>query len=180
MDENFERQHETVREENGVLYGDLLEYIDYPYLARVSGLNLAALANMALAPPPPQNTLFFGGSLDNFSQIRWSPPDTASDDVGGYFVLIRAFADSDWTTRRFVRECCEIVLPFSKDNYLFGVQTVSTGVNAHLLCILPIPIPISIPIPPPSNNVSLVCSFVCIPSVCAELFEKYVMTTVQK
>jgi hypothetical protein len=92
------------------------------------------MANMALAPPPPQNLEFFGGSLDNFSQIRWSPPDNAAN-VGGYFVVMRQFADSDWTTRRFVRDC-QISVPFSKDNYLFGVQAVSTGGYESLAVIV--------------------------------------------
>jgi hypothetical protein len=135
MNENFNRQHQDVRTEKGVVYGDLEEFIDYEYLRKNTALNLSNLANLAKSPGMPQNVRVEVRSLTNGTQLSWKAP--VQGKVRGYYILMRETTSPVWQKKIFTAET-EVKLPYSKDNYFFGVQSVSEGGNESLP-VVPIP-----------------------------------------
>ena len=129
MNENYNRQHQDVRLENGIQYGDLPEFIDKEYLRKNTAVNLATLANLAKAPAVPQNVKVDVKSLSNSTVLRWKPP--VSGKASGYYVLIRETTAAVWQKKIFTNEF-EMTLPYSKDNYFFAVQSVSEYRNESL------------------------------------------------
>jgi len=129
MNENFTRQHQDVRKENGIQYGDLPEYIDYEYLRKNTALNLANLANLAKASSVPQDVKLKLKNLSNKTSLSWLPPKSGS--VNGYYILMRETSSPVWEKKIFTKEN-EITLPFSKDNYFFAVQSVNESGNESL------------------------------------------------
>jgi hypothetical protein len=129
MNENFTRQHQDVRKENGIQYGDLPEYIDYEYLRKNTALNLANLANLAKAPSVAQEVKLKLKNLSNKTSLSWLPPKSGS--VNGYYILMRETSSPVWEKKIFTKEN-EITLPFSKDNYFFAVQSVNESGNESL------------------------------------------------
>jgi hypothetical protein len=77
-DENYTRQHQDVRTENGVAYGDVIGGVDFPYLARVTALNAVTLAALASAPPPPAGVTL-NGQVSADTTLAWAPAPGASD-----------------------------------------------------------------------------------------------------
>lgn len=122
--ENFEHQHQNIRHENGVSYGDLLEYVNFKYVANVTRVNLAAIYSLASAPDKPQDVIM-KINLGNITKLSWSPPKYGTP-CKGYNVLIRETYQPFWEKRIFV-EGLTTEIPYSKDNYFFGVEAV--GVN---------------------------------------------------
>ena len=135
MNENFNRQHQDVRTEKGVVYGDLEEFIDYEYLRKNTALNLANLANLAKAPSSPQDVRVEVRSLTNGTQLMWKAP--AYGKVKGYYILMRETTSPVWQKKIFTTQT-DVKLPYSKDNYFFGVQSVSEGGNESLP-VVPMP-----------------------------------------
>src|SRR5665647_1560557 len=88
MNENFTRQHQDVRVENGIQYGDLPQHIDYEYLRKNTAMNLANLANLAKAPAMPEEVKIEVKNLSNNTSLSWLPPKTGK--VKGYYILMRA------------------------------------------------------------------------------------------
>jgi len=129
MNENFTRQHQDVREENGISYGDLPEHIDFEYLRKNTAVNLSTLANLAKSPGEPQKVSIEVKRLSNSSTITWSAPKEGKPD--GYYVLLRETASSVWQKKFFTKEL-SVTLPYSKDNYFFAVQSVSSSGNESL------------------------------------------------
>lgn len=127
--EEFKHQHQDVREKEGIQYGDLPEFVDYPYVARVTAVNLAALANLARSPMPPQHVGMNISQLENDTRLRWDA--SPSENIGGYEVLWRETTSPVWQYREFVGNntyyTAELI---SKDNYIFGVRAVSDGGHA--------------------------------------------------
>jgi hypothetical protein len=121
--ENFAHQHQNPRTENGVVYGDLPEFVDFDYVADVTRANLAGLATLAWAPAPPKGVRLDASGLTNDSTLEWS----ASDDpeVAGYRVVWRDTDAATWQQSRDVGKVTRATLPVSKDNVVFGVQAVS-------------------------------------------------------
>jgi hypothetical protein len=117
--ENFDHQHQNVRVENGVQYGDLLQYVDFDYLAKVTRYNVASLASLALAPATPKVTVDTK-ELTNDTALHWQPVPGAVR----YEVLRRATTDPFWTSVDDAGAATTITLKFSKDNWLFGVRAV--------------------------------------------------------
>ncbi len=117
--ENFDHQHQNVRVENGKQYGDLLQYVDFDYLAKVTRYNVAALATLALAPATPKVTIDTK-ALTNDSTLNWARVPGAVR----YEVLRRATTDPTWTNVQDVGDVTTATLKFSKDNWLFGVRAV--------------------------------------------------------
>ena len=72
--ENFNRQHQNVRAENGIEYGDLPKFVNFDYVARVARVNAATLASLAAAPDPPQNVKLETKELVNDSTLHWDAP----------------------------------------------------------------------------------------------------------
>ncbi|MEP7255320.1 MAG: M20/M25/M40 family metallo-hydrolase [Ferruginibacter sp.] len=129
MNENYTRQHQDVRTENNIKYGDLEEYIDYEYLRKNTGMNLANLANLAKAPSMPDSVKMDVKKLSNSTYLYWKAPGTGK--VKGYYVLVRETTSAFWQKKIFTAET-EIRLPFSKDNYFFAVQSVNETGNESL------------------------------------------------
>ncbi|WP_113922830.1 M28 family metallopeptidase [Cognataquiflexum aquatile] len=136
MNENYYHQHENVRVENGIQYGDLPEFVDFEYMRKVTGINLASLYSMASAPSEPQSVGIDVRKLSNTSTLRWEAP--AKGKAKGYYVLMRETDSSNWE-KKFYTEATILTIPYSKDNYFFAVQSV--GENGHeSMAVFPQPI----------------------------------------
>ena len=129
--ENFNHQHQTVRTENGVEYGDLLKFVDTDYVARVARLNSAVLATLAAAPSEPRNVRILTHNLDNNTQLAWDPSAFAPPGTT-YQVLWRATTDQAWTHARNTGAETHITLDVSKDNVLFGIRAIDAAGHASL------------------------------------------------
>jgi hypothetical protein len=129
MNENFTRQHQDVRTENGIAYGDLPEHIDFEYLRKNSGVNLANLSNLAKAPAIPESVKLDVKKLSNTTYLTWKAPKTGI--AKGYYILIRETTSPVWQKKIYTTEM-EYRLPYSKDNYFFAVQSVNDAGNESL------------------------------------------------
>ncbi len=129
MDENYYHQHQDVRVENGIQYGDLSEFVDFEYLRKNTCMNLCNLVNLAKSPSIPQEVKMEVRRLTNFTILNWKPPKTGK--VKGYNVLMRETTSSVWQKKIFTTDT-NIDLPYSKDNYFFAVQSVSEDGNEGL------------------------------------------------
>ena len=129
MNENYYHQHQDVRKENGIQYGDLLEFIDFEYLRKNTAMNLSCLANLAKAPAMPQEVKIDVKKLGNTSLLFWKAP--ASGNTKGYFVMLRETTSALWQKKFFTTDT-QMVLPYSKDNYFFAVQSVNEDGNESL------------------------------------------------
>lgn len=121
MNEDFNRQHQDVRTENGFKYGDLPEYVDYTYLQKVARMNLAVMANLGLAVQEPENVTVLIAGLTNKTTLKWEAPKGKSP--AGYYVLMRETTSAFWEKKFFAKDTTA-TLAYSKDNYFFGVQAV--------------------------------------------------------
>ena len=137
MNENYQQQHQNVRLEKTIQYGDLPEFVDYEYLRKNAAVNLATLANLALAPAAPQNVGIVTANLTNKTTLRWEAPKRGARPVG-YHVRMRATSSPTWEKAFFTKET-EITLPYSKDNYLFAVQSVDAK-GHESLAVIPQPV----------------------------------------
>ncbi|ERM82973.1 peptidase M28 [Rhodonellum psychrophilum GCM71 = DSM 17998] len=136
MNENYYHQHENVRVEDGIQYGDLPEFVDFEYMRKITGINLASLAVLATAPSEPQSVGIDVRKLSNTSTLRWDAPKTGK--AKGYYVLMRETDSSMWE-KKFYTEENTLTIPYSKDNFFFGVQAV--GQNGHeSMAVFPQPI----------------------------------------
>jgi hypothetical protein len=127
--ENFRHQHQNVRVENGVAYGDLPEHVDMAYVADVARVNAAGLATLALAPPPPRNVKLDATELTNSSTLQWD----LDPSVDGYRIVWRATDSAIWQHSRDVGRGGRATLDdISKDNVIFGVMAVSARGHASL------------------------------------------------
>ena len=134
--ENYYHQHENVRVEDGIQYGDLPEFVDYHYVKKIAGANLATLANLALAPSSPEGVGIDVSRLSNTSTLKWNTPKIGK--AKGYYVLMRETDQSTWE-KKFFTTNTEHTLPYSKDNYFFAVQAV--GEDGHeSLPVFPVPL----------------------------------------
>ncbi len=129
MNENYEHQHQNVRTEKGVRYGDLEEFMDFEYLRKNTGVNLASLANLAKSPTVPQEVKIDVKNLTNSTYLYWKAPVTGK--VKGYYVLLRETTSPVWQKKFFTSQT-ELRIPYSKDNYFFAVQSVSADDNEGL------------------------------------------------
>jgi len=129
MNENFYHQHQDVRKEKDIQYGDLPEFLDFEYLRKNTALNLANLANLAKAPAVPEEVKVDVKKLTNATYLYWKAPK--SGNAKGYYVLIRETTSAVWQ-KKIYTETLEVRLPYSKDNYFFGVQSVSAEGNESL------------------------------------------------
>ena len=135
MNEDFTRQHQNVRKENGVDYGDMPDFVDYNYTQKVARLNLSALANLALAPREPQQVKLQTSELTNKSTLKWETPK--GEKPAGYYVLMRETSSPVWEKKFFVSDT-QLTLSYSKDNYFFGVQAVDAEGHESQV-VVPVP-----------------------------------------
>ncbi len=124
VEENYDRQHQDLRTESGVAYGDTAEFVDVHYLAGVARLNAATLAHLANAPSAPDDARIVADQLRSDTRLRW----TASPelDVAGYEVVWRATTDAQWSHVHDVGSRTETTIARSKDNMFFGVRAYDT------------------------------------------------------
>jgi Zn-dependent M28 family amino/carboxypeptidase len=120
--ENYTRQHQNVRTENGIEYGDLPQFVDFKYVANVARVNAATLASLAAAPASPTNVKIETKELVNDSTLHWDAP--ADDRAAAYSVLWRSTSAPDWEHSQRVSNATRVTLPVSKDNVIFAVQSV--------------------------------------------------------
>ncbi len=135
MNENFYHQHQDVRVENGIQYGDLPEFMDFEYLRKNTAMNLSNLANLAKSPSMPQEARIETRKLTNYSILNWKAPKTGK--VKGYYILVRETTSAVWQKKIFTTSTSAEV-PYSKDNYFFGIQSVSQDGNESL-AVVPTP-----------------------------------------
>jgi hypothetical protein len=123
MNENFDRQHQDLRTENGRDFGDKPDFADYTYIQKVCRMNLAVLANIAKAPAQPSNVGIVTSDLTNNSTLKWEAP--IGSKPAGYYILMRETISPYWEKKIFVTDT-QCTVPYSKDNYFFALQAVDT------------------------------------------------------
>ena len=134
--ENYNQQHQNLRTENNIKYGDLPEFMDFDYLRKITCSNLATFSNLAMSPKAPVNAGIEVKELTNSSVLVWAAPEGKA--VYGYTILVRETAASHWEKTIFVKDT-KAEIPYSKDNYFFAIQ--STDELGHSsLPQFPIPI----------------------------------------
>ena len=134
--EDFHHQHQNVRTENGIEYGDLAKFVDFDYVAHVARLNAATLASLASAPAPPANVLLLTKDLENDSSLTWeaSPGGRAAE----YEVLWRATTSPEWEHIQKTGNVLRATLNLSKDNVIFAVRAVDAE-GHRSLPVVPVP-----------------------------------------
>ena len=125
--ENFDHEHQNTQVVNGVQFGDLIEFVDFDYMARVAKVNAAALWSLATAPGTPKGVQIHTtppGTLSgtNFTTLSWTANPEA--DVTGYEVVMRETTAADWTSAIDVGNVTTVTLDISKDNVQFGIRAV--------------------------------------------------------
>ncbi len=125
--ENFNHEHQNTQVVNGVQLGDLIQFVDFGYIARVAKVNAAALWNLATAPGTPKNLLIHAVAPPNFSGINtttltWNA--NPESNLAGYEVVTRETTSPDWTNAINVGNVTTVTLDIAKDNLQFGLRAV--------------------------------------------------------
>lgn len=128
--EDFRHQHQNLRTENGVVYGDLPEFVDFGYVADVARVNLAGLATLAWAPSPVKGARIDARELTNDTTLLWTA--NVDPELAGYRIVWRRSESQAWEGAKDVGNVTKVTLPLSKDNLIFGVQAVSKSGHASL------------------------------------------------
>ncbi|WP_076411926.1 M28 family peptidase [Shewanella sp. UCD-KL12] len=125
--ENYNRQHQDIRVESGIAYGDVIEGVDFDFNAKLTALNAISLASMAWAPAPPK-AVTIEGKVSASTTLNWQP--SKQQDIVGYRVYWRLTTEPEWTHSRYVGKVESFKLKnMVIDNYLFGVASVSANGN---------------------------------------------------
>jgi Peptidase family M28 len=132
--EDFNHQHQNIRTENGIEYGDLPKFVNFEYTAAVARLNAAALASLASAPALPGNVRLDTSKLDNDSTLFWEPAPRATS----YEIVWRATSAPDWEHAQSVGNDTRTTLKLSKDNVIFAVRAVDNE-GHRSLPVVPVP-----------------------------------------
>ncbi len=119
--EDFHHQHQNIRTENGIEYGDLPKFVNFDYISHVARLNAATLASLASAPAPPANVRVLTKELENDTNLTW---DSSGGKASAYEVLWRATSSPDWEHVERVGNVNRATLKISKDNVIFAVRAV--------------------------------------------------------
>ena len=118
--ENYNQQHQDIRTENGIEYGDKLEFVNFDYAAKLTAVNAINLASLAWAPPAPKN-VSIGGIVEPSAKLKWDKVDGAI----GYKIYWRETTSPTWDNSRFVGDVSEFMLDgIVIDNYFFGLASV--------------------------------------------------------
>lgn len=121
--ENYNRQHQDIRVENGIKYGDVIEDVNFDYAAKLTAVNCLTLASLASAPLAPNNVMI-AGAVQPSTRLKWDKVD--DENVIGYKVYWRDTTSPQWQFSRFVGKITDYTLKnIVIDNYLFGVASVS-------------------------------------------------------
>ena len=129
--ENYNRQHQDIREVNGIKYGDVVEGVNFAYAAKLTAVNAITLASLAWAPPPPK-AVKIGGAVQPHTTLAWEK--VKADNVAGYKIYWRDTTAPQWQHSRYVGKVTEFTLKgLVIDNYLFGVASVSPDGHESLV-----------------------------------------------
>jgi len=129
--ENYRRQHQDLRVEDGIEYGDVIEGVNFDYAAKLTGVNVITLAGLAWAPAPPTG-VGIAGAVRASAVLSWDP--VVSEDPAGYRVYWRDTTAPQWEHSRFVGDVTEYTFEnLVIDNYLFGVASVGTDGNESVV-----------------------------------------------
>jgi len=132
--EDYNHQHQNVRTENGVEFGDLPKFVNYDYVAAVARLNAATLASLASAPAPPGKVHLLTKELQNDSTLTWE----AVPNAAGYEVLWRPTTSPGWDHVQSAGNATRSTIPMSKDNVIFAVRSVGKD-GQRSLPVVPVP-----------------------------------------
>ena len=125
--ENYQHQHQNVRVQDGVQFGDLPQFDDFNYIADVARVNAAALAALASAPARPK-TVTFPTSLSPDTPIKWEA--NKEPDLAGYEIVWRDTTEATWTHLQSVGSVLTFTMKgMSKDNFFFGVRAIDKDGN---------------------------------------------------
>jgi hypothetical protein len=128
VNEEFRHQHQNVRVENGVQFGDLPEFVDFTYIANVARVNAASLAALAWAPSRPKGVAILSARLSNDTDLRWEA--NKEPDLAGYEIVWRDTTSPVWTNSKAVGNVTSFTMKgMSKDNYFFGVRSIDKDGN---------------------------------------------------
>lgn len=123
--ENYTQQHQDIRTENGIEYGDRLKFVNFDYAKKLTAVNAINLASIAAAPPSPKN-VGIGGIVEASAKLQWDKVDGAK----GYKIYWRDTTSPTWDNFKYVENTTEFTLDgIVLDNYFFGVSAV--GKNGH-------------------------------------------------
>jgi Zn-dependent M28 family amino/carboxypeptidase len=123
--EDYAHQHQDVRVENGTQFGDLPEFCDFPYIARVARVNAATLWSLATAPGTPKGVGVRTSALTNDTELVWQRG--TEPDLAGYEVVWRETTVPEWTNALNVGDVTTATIDLSKDNVFFGVRAIDTA-----------------------------------------------------
>jgi hypothetical protein len=132
--EDFNHQHQNIRVENGIEYGDLPKFVNFEYVANVARVNAGTLASLASGPPPPVKVRIDTHELENDSTLMWEGAREAS----GYEVVWRATSSPEWEHSQYFGNATQATLRVSKDNVIFAVRAVDNE-GHRSLPVLPVP-----------------------------------------
>src|SRR5690606_3856859 len=124
--EHYDRQHQDLRTEDGRVYGDTIDGVDFDYAAKLTALNAVSLAGMAWAPPPPAGVTI-KGAVSADTTLEWSrPADSQAPNLAGYKVYWRLTTEPQWTHEVYVGDVTSHTLEnVVIDNHFFGVAAVA-------------------------------------------------------
>jgi hypothetical protein len=134
--EDYAHQHQDVRVENGVQFGDLPEFCDFAFIARVARVNLATVWSLAQAPGTPKGVIIVTTNLTNDTQLRW--PRGTEPDLAGYEIVWRETREDDWTNVIDAGDVTDATVNLSKDSVFFGVRAYDRDGNRS---------PVAFPVP---------------------------------
>jgi hypothetical protein len=128
VNEEFRHQHQNLRTENGIVYGDLPEFVDFAYVADVARVNAASLAMLALAPSRPKGVNILTARLATDTELKWDA--NKEPDIAGYEIVWRDTTAAVWTDSKAVGNVTTFTMKgMSKDNYFFGVRAIDKEGN---------------------------------------------------
>ena len=128
VNEDYRHQHQNLRTENGVQYGDLPEFVDFAYVADVARVNAASLAMLALAPSRPLNVNILTARLSNDTDLKWDA--NKEPELAGYEIVWRDTTSPVWTHSKAIGNVTSFTMKgMSKDNYFFGVRAIDKDGN---------------------------------------------------
>ena len=126
--EDFRHQHQNIRVENGVQFGDLPDFVDFAYVANVARVNAASLAALALAPSRPKGVTILAQRLSHDTDLKWDA--NKEPDLAGYEIVWRETTAATWTNSKAVGNVTTFSMKgMSKDNYFFGVRAIDRAGN---------------------------------------------------
>jgi Peptidase family M28 len=131
--ENYDHQHQVVRTENGIEYGDLPKFVNFDYVARVAKLNLATLASLASAPAPPQQVRIDATKLENGTTLKWQP--SPGELAASYEVVWRDTTSAEWENFINAGNVTTTTVDESKDNVIFGVRAVDKAGHRSVVVV---------------------------------------------